>query len=640
MENINDENNNEINHNNHGLGAGAPWDQEEGNGNNIDMEMEDGNDRDANGDLDGGIAVNPDGASNSNRTTTECDLVLYLECEEEISAAPNHPIIRPGATVFIGMDKNTKLAAVFKRFVEFCNDRQKRRDHIEVSDLEFLHCQLLNGSDTAETSALMKNDRIKVRANKSIEREIEAERKRQQRIADAHFFDQMRILLPDKWNKYADIVLDCQGKLVDDKGRNQKVLWTKVKAYTPILQARCPWIYDIIMKAKTDALAAALAQDTALEFTPNVEDTKSVVARVESEMKAVDEDEDDNSIEVMPFNENDAQNAEIAASSGANEIENDDEEDLRFDGCAKVRSDSPVLSSRHRGQSEPLKKDLFKVTVQNHSPEAIKLLLEYCYTNRVVVLGLNAFIVACKERPTGEKGPIPPLPMTKAGHPRYAQDSRPLVSFQVALAGIELAEEANMPRLSLMCEVAAAQLVTSINVVRALSLCASQKSKSGNDLPKLRKAAMDVVLRNGSRGVLELGRTAMFRKALEEPRAIIVPTLLQGTTEAVTRYGKRGQSKRTKPNVSIYSFDELDREDAIKRERERRKRRIESGRAYEIEEYGNDPSLRWKASYDSSGSRKRPLKLMPATRGKTISRSDEHGSKSRRESGSHRRRAN
>ena len=219
------------------------------------------------------------------------------------------------------------------------------------------------------------------------------------------------------------------------------------------------------------------------------------------------------------------------------------------------------------------------------------------------------------------------------------EDSHPLVSFQVALAGIELAEEANIPRLSLMCEVAAAQLVSSTNVVRALSLCAAQKSKSGNDLPKLRKAAMDVVLRNGSRGVLELGRTPSFRKALEEPRAIIVPTLLQGTTEAVTRYGKRGQSKRTKLNVSIYSFDELDREDAIKRERERRKRRIESGRVYEIEDYGNDSSSRWKSSYDSSGSRKRPLKLMPPPGAKTITRSDGRGSKSRRSSGSHRRTA-
>lgn len=569
--------------------------------------------------------------------------MLYIECEEELLTVPNHPVVRPGVTVFIGMDKNTKLSAVFRRFVEFCNHRQKRRDHIEVSDLEFVHCQLLNGSDTAETSALMKNDRIKVRANRATEREIEAERKRQQRTADNNFFDQMRLLMPDKWNKYADVILDCQGKLVDDKGRNQKVLWTKVKAYTPIIKARCPWLYDIIIKSKTDALTAALALEAAMELTPSVEDTKSEVARVESEAKPVDDDEDDNSIEVMHFDPdpiaNASQNAEIAASLGANEIENDDEEDLPLNGSTKIRSDSPILSSEPQRRSEPPKKDLLTVTIENHSPEAMKLLLEYCYTNRVVVLGLNAFIVACKERPTSEKGPIPPLPLTRAGHPRYSQDSHPLVSFQLALAGIELAEEANMPRLSLMCEVAAAQLVSSTNVVRALSLCSLQKSKTGNDLPKLRKAAMDVVLRSGSRGVLELGRTPAFRKALEEPRAIIIPTLLQGTTEAVTRYGKRGQSKRTKSNLSIYSFDELDRDDAIKRERERRKRRIESGRSYEIDEYGSDPSPRWMSHEASSTCRKRPLKLMPVPGGKSIIRSGEYGNKSRRSSSSHRRRS-
>ena len=93
--------------NNNDQGLGAPWDEE----NNIEIEIEDGNDRDANGDLDGGIAINPDGTSNSNRATMDCDLVcmvvaeysqhkgcvccfslgltpflpqvLYLECEEE-----------------------------------------------------------------------------------------------------------------------------------------------------------------------------------------------------------------------------------------------------------------------------------------------------------------------------------------------------------------------------------------------------------------------------------------------------------------------------------------------------------------------------------------------------------------------------
>jgi len=647
MENNNDNNNQENNNNNNDnnndnnnennrpqeQNLGPPWDQEE-NENNIEIDMDEGNDRDGNGNLDGGVAANPDKPS---RLTLECDLVLYLECEEEIAAAPNHPILKRGVTVFIGMDKNTKLSAVFRRFVEFCNDRQKRRDHIEVSDLEFIHCQLLNGSDTAETSALMKNDRIKVRANRAGEREIEAERKRHQRAADAHFFEQLRHLMPHL-TKYVDVVLDCQGKLVDENGRGQEVLWTQVKAHSAVIKKRCPWLHDIIQKARNDALATKALGD---EVTPDLDDAKPVFARVESEMMPVEEGEDDNSIEVLPLDierkENSAQNAEIPASSGANEIENDDEEDLPFDGSSNMRFESPVLSSESHEQSETPTKDLLIVNIPNHSPESIKLLLEYCYTNRVKALGLEAFVAACKERPSGHKGPVPPLPMTKSGSPQYAQDGYPLLPFQVTLAGIELAEEARMPRLSLMCEVAAAQLVSTTNVVKALSLCASQKSRSVNDLPRLRKAAMDIVLRSGSRGVLELGRMPAFRKALEEPRAVIIPTLLQGTTEAVTRYGKRVQSKRAKPNLSIYSFDELDREDAIKRERERRKRRIESGHANaEVEEYGNDPSSLWM-----SYSAKRPTKLMPLEGGRKLilNRCHDYPSKSRRSSSSHRRRS-
>lgn len=77
MENNND-NNDEDNNNNNNQGLGAPWDQE-GNENNIEIEVEDGNDRVANGDFDGGIAVNPDGSSNSNRATVECDLVRFSQ---------------------------------------------------------------------------------------------------------------------------------------------------------------------------------------------------------------------------------------------------------------------------------------------------------------------------------------------------------------------------------------------------------------------------------------------------------------------------------------------------------------------------------------------------------------------------------
>jgi hypothetical protein len=145
-----------------------------------------------------------------------------------------------------------------------------------------------------------------------------------------------------------------------------------------------------------------------------------------------------------------------------------------------------------------------------------------------------------------------------------------------------------MHRLSLTCEVTASQLLSISNVVEALSMCTAHKSISGNDLPRLRKAAMDIVLRSGSRGVVELGPA--FRRALEERRSFIVPTLLQGTMEAVATYDKSRGVKRDSTHVSYPSFKELDREGSYKREREQRKRRQER--------WETDPSRRAEHSFE------------------------------------------
>ena len=72
----------------------------------------------------------------------------------------------------IGLDKSTKLSVVFNRFVDFCNEAGN--ESIYATDFEVVHCQLLNGSDTAEASALMKNDKIFVRRVRTAEREAEA----------------------------------------------------------------------------------------------------------------------------------------------------------------------------------------------------------------------------------------------------------------------------------------------------------------------------------------------------------------------------------------------------------------------------------------------------------------------------------
>merc|ERR1711971_491083 len=214
------------------------------------------------------------------------------------------------------------------------------------------------------------------------------------------------------------------------------------------------------------------------------------------------------------------------------------------------------------------------ICLPKHSPEAVKILLEYCYTNRVVSLGHDAFVQACRTRTNKHQGPVPPYPTTHSSNAkRWPNNGIPMVPFSVALAAISLAEEAGMHRLSLMCEISASQLVSSINVVEALTVSTRQKTISGNDLPRLRKASMDVILRRGRRGVTEIGRSAFFKKALQDERSMIVPTLFQGTMEAVSHWVKSG--KRDISEISCRSFRDLDKEDSCKREKERKRRRKE-----------------------------------------------------------------
>jgi hypothetical protein len=142
----------------------------------------------------------------------------------------------------------------------------------------------------------------------------------------------------------------------------------------------------------------------------------------------------------------------------------------------------------------------------NHSPDAAKLLLEFCYTNRVIPLGCIAFLQSCKSKPDRKQNePVPPFSIgSSSGSHHWPNRGEPTVSFPVVVATLALAEEASLPRLSLMCEIAAARLVSSTNVMDALAMYQTQKELTGNSLPRLRKAAMDIVLRSGPRGVFVL----------------------------------------------------------------------------------------------------------------------------------------
>jgi len=550
----------------------------------IDLE-EDEEDGDNDSTYDGGVVVNsevnPDDASSkAKKHSSECDLLLYIYCQEPIDVAPDHPILRPGVTVSIGLDKSTKLKAVFKQYVDFCNGKSKTEPSdcakITVQDLEFAFCQLLNENDTAETSALMKNDRIRVRKVRKSERMIEAERKRAQRDADRVYFQQMRHLLPESCpTRLADVILDCQGKLVDKNGRNQRVLSTTVRAHSSMIRKRCPWLMAIIIQARQKAKRQFEENEAQKCETPdhstrateienydegeNCNDNDQANDNGENELKEIGRGEDDISraaqIDMVVDSSEDG-NVNVI-------IVDDDEDDIGH----------VVSSSHHQIHSRP-EVDVLTVVLSEHSPEAVKILLEYCYTNRVVSLGHNAFVQACKTRPNKHNGPVPPYPTTHSSNAKkWPNNGIPIIPFSVALAAIRLAEEAGMYRLSFMCEISAAHLVTTSNVVEALTMSTRQKIISGNDLPRLRKATMDIILRRGRRGVSEIGRSSCFKKALEEERSIIVPTLLQVTMEAVAHWEKARGTKRDFSEISHRTFKDIDREDSNKRAKERNRRR-------------------------------------------------------------------
>lgn len=508
--------------------------------------------RNADGSLDGGVAVPPE----SNKSAaTECDLMLFLECTEPVEGYEDHPILSPGVIVCIGLEKASKLGAVFERYVEFANEHSdgKHERWLRLQDLEFVHCTILRSSDTPEASALMKNDRIRVQKSRREEKALEAEAMILQCEADRNYFENLRGLMTDIMGS-CDIVLDCQGKLVDENGLNQEVLRTTLRGHSAILSKRCKWLERLIQRARLDLGRRSIVS------IPDADQLKDQHMRTES-------DDGDDGIAALPYP---AEPRDDNRTEGATEIENDDDEDANS-LSAISRSGSPVLSSSYAS-------DLVWVTIPNHPPEAVKLLLEYCYTNSVIPLGQEAFEVAWSS--SHEEGSSQARP-----HSRQWPDKRkhPRVSFATALAGISLAEEASLPRLSLMCEVAACSLLESSNIVEALSMCTRQDQLTGNPLKRLRTAAMTIVLRK--RDLDHLTRTHSFKRALLEPErcAVLVPSLLIGTMEAIIAREKQPETAAQGELINRITQDrmeELDREDIFHREMERRKHRAGSERRF------------------------------------------------------------
>jgi hypothetical protein len=429
--------------------------------------------------------------------------------------------LKVGATVQIGLDKPVKLCEVFKRYVEFCFE-QYPMTKVDISELEFFHTQLLSGQDTAEGAALMKNDRISVRRERVKERLDEEAANRAQRESDQPYFRQLRDMLPDAQDSstpihdVADVILDCRQSL------NPNTVST-IKCHSVMIRKRCPWLNRMI---------AAARQEMARLSVVTLPDLKAV---------------DDN------------------GDPTAAKIENDDED-------INEASSTSVVERQKLPESKFL-----LVEIKDHAPEVIKILLEYCYTNRVESLGSEAFKLSCKTTPQYKKGPVPPFSQRQ-----WPNHGEPVVTFDVAVAGVRLAEEANLPRLSLMCEIAAAQLVDHAHAVDALEVCEKQNQLTGNMLPRLRKATMEVVLMSCRFGD-DNYTTNMIKNGLAKKSAMLIPTLITGTMEAIEAREKRMRRFNTGATLSLDKqdwqanarrhYDKIDQMDSMERDRERRKRR-------------------------------------------------------------------
>ncbi|KAL7530609.1 hypothetical protein ACHAXR_003594, partial [Thalassiosira sp. AJA248-18] len=557
------------------------------------------------GAIDGGIAGEVRDEHNVKITRSlKCPLVLYLETDEDLDdLCPHNPVMKRGTTVYIGIDKNTKLSLVFNQYCKFVNSKTPKKgkgaakgtvdtDAVKTTDFEFLHCTLLDANQTVEASAMMKNDRIKVYRERSKERSSRGEVLRQQRESDRKYFRDLRQLLPNPSPEGmgCDIVLDCRGKVMDERGFSQNVLATTVRANSVLISKRCKWLGQKIFHEREDIRRRA-------EMTVPADEGKS----------DLNEEQEEDAEQVQAGGNN--INNDIAGGDGsAAKVEDDEDEEP----AAKVKvAKSPAKKAESHSSSWP---NSIWVTL-DHSPQAVKLLLEYCYTNRVPSLGQEAFLKASKypnPKDVGvlaakQAGPVPPFRKHE-----WPDTGSPTISLHLALAGIALAEEAHMPRLSLMCEIAASQLVDNKNVIDVLSACQVQQQKTGNRLPILRKAAMlDCIMANGSSGIDTLYANNSFRSNLEERGDVVIPSLLDGTVEVMPTNMNTKDIKRKLDKISLDKrryFELNDGSDKNKRMMERVKRRKSAvvNRRMEVA-YGPDklalrmpsaqPKNIWRESY-------------------------------------------
>jgi hypothetical protein len=500
--------------------------------------------------------------------------VLYVECDEDLTdMSPNNPLLQRGATVYIGLDKGTKLNVVFQHYCDCVNkaktnspSKSGSSGNIKPTDLEFIHCATLDAQNTVEASAMMKNDRIRVVRERSKKLSAKAEMIRLQRESDRQYFKQLRQLLPNPTPEGmgCDVVLECQGKVKDERGFSQNVLATTVRTNSVLISKRCKWLGRKITQAKEDLRRRA-------EMTIPSDEIKSESKEEGPRSSQSDDEEDDimpsNPLPARGNNDDDNNNNNAADRVLAAEIEDDEEDDEMDD--MKSSAKEQVTAAQLRDDAS----NSVWITLQ-HSPQAMKLLLEYCYTNRVQSLGQDAFVKASKfpnPKDVGnlaakEAGPVPPFRKHE-----WPDGGAPTVSLHLALAGIALAEEAHMPRFSLMCEIAASKLVDYSNVIDVLAACQIQQQQTGNRLPLLRKAAMlDCVF--GKRYF----ENPIFKNSMIARKGLVIPSVLDGAIEVFptnmnSKEVLKKKERMQKEKAQI--FDMLDESDRNKRLFERIKQR-------------------------------------------------------------------
>jgi hypothetical protein len=628
-----------------------------------------------------------------------------------------------------------KLYALFHRYVDFCNESAKQvanasggiHHDMPISDLEFVHSTVLIGTDTAETAALMKNDHITVRKERSAERQRDEDCHKEHRESDKLYFEQMLSILdkpePSRIEEcmesksfhsvslhdrmYADVILKfpthqdvpSHGVVIPTPCPHRS---TSLRCHSFIVTKRCSWLGDKIRDARKlhakrveriveDERDKVQARQSVVTI-PEIQDTQESLGIESNGTRIVTFGNGPNPIDpeqrwmshgstefedgIVELNNNRSgrdvrlnqdeekldKSAGMVRSTAAAQIDASDDDDDDIDNfnvsnhlgpkCpSQTQSDSFKVwadgcddegtffapSSRHPTNDETtLKASVLDaspvvVHIKDHPIEAVRLLLLYCYTNRVVSLGYEAFEQSCRTKRTsslsrrnqGHSGgasassslPNWPVSPYSSKSQRWPNHGEPIVPFDVAIAGMRLAEEAGLHRLTFMCEVAASQILygsmtqygsslatpSSLrNSIKALEFCEEFNELHRNPLSRLRLAATHTViycLRKRSSNAMAV-RNALSRDI--GGRRLVSP-LLMGIMDAIEESSSSSGSSHHKSNkrknhalsVRLFAsssdyhrdlqcsnaeayYARIDREDAAERDSERRKRRLAS----------------------------------------------------------------